>query len=122
MTPSEFKAVFPDGEFNALDNSYIQKFLDKAVPYFNVTRWGAHYSEGLANFVAHRIVVSKAQAALALQVDSGNVTEEHVAAVGHSMDGNLLNKQAEDPFLTTNYGREYAARRDLVGIGGAIAA
>lgn len=118
MTPSEFKASFPDGEFNSLDTVYIQKFLDKADPFFDVERWGDFYSEGLANFVAHKIVLSKARAANALQADGGNVTEEHVGAVGQSMDSQLLNKQADETCLLTGYGREYVRIRRMVGVGG----
>jgi len=121
MTPTEFKAAFPDGDFDALDNSYVQKFLDAAVIHFDVARWGTRYLEGLAFFVAHKIVISKARQAKGLQVDSGNVSEKHVGPVGMGFDGQILNKQAEDPYLLTSYGREYAALRDRVGLGGAAA-
>lgn len=118
MTPSEFKASFPDGEFSSLADNYVQVFLTAAVTHFDVSRWGAFYSEGLSNFVAHKIVLSKAHVANALQADEGNVTGKHVGPVGQSMDGQLVNKQAEDPYLLTNYGREYVRLRRLVGTGG----
>lgn len=118
MTPSEFKAQFPDGEFDSLSPEYVQKFLDLAVPDFNVSRWGKKYSEGLACNAAHRIVVSKAQAAKALQLDGGNVSEKHVGPVGVSFDSMLINKQAADPFMRTTYGQRYCFLRGLVGRGG----
>jgi hypothetical protein len=119
VTPSEFKLQYPDGEFGALDDGYIQKFLDKADPFFDVERWGNLYSEGLSNFVAHRIVMSKATAANALQADSGNVTEKHVGPVGQSTDSAILSRQVDDPYLLTGYGREYVRLRRMVGMGGA---
>jgi hypothetical protein len=122
VTPSEFQGHFPDGDFDTLDGEYIQKFLDLAVPRFNVARWMAtgKYSEGLALCVAHKIVMSKTRAARGLLVDSGNVSEKHVGPVGQSINSDILNKQVDDPFLLTSYGRDYAALRDRVGLGGAV--
>lgn len=121
MTPSEFRDQFPGGEFDnttSLPDATIQKYLDLAAPSFNVSRWGRHYSEGLANHVAHRIVFDRARAAKGLTVDSGAVTEKHVGPVGTSFDGAILAKQVADPFLTTSYGRRYCELRQRVGRGG----
>ena len=121
MTPSEFQGQFPDGEFDSLDGNYIQKFLDAAVPFFDVGRWGLFYSEGLRNYVAHTIVVSKARAARGIaQMDQGNTTEKHVGLVGKTMDSELINKQATDTFMLTDYGRRYCELRDMVGLGGTV--
>ena len=120
MTPSEFKARFPDGEFNSLTTEYIQKFLDMSAVHLNETRWGDFYSEGLACHVAHSIVMSKAQAAKALAVDAGDVAEKHVGPVGQSRDGQLLGSQAKDPLMRTLYGQRYCYLRRLVGMGGAV--
>jgi hypothetical protein len=120
VTPSEFQARFPDGDFDALDDAYIQKFMDASATHFDVARWGAKYSEGLAFFVAHRIVIGKARLAQGMQVDVGSVSEHHVGPVGESFNGELLVRQSDDPFLLTSYGREYAALRDRVGLGGAV--
>ena len=121
MTPSEFRDQFPGGEFNdtsLLPDGTIQRYLDLSAPAFNVRRWGNWYSEGLANCTAHRIVVDQARKARGLKVDSGATTEKHVGPVGTTFDGNLLNKQARDTFLTTDYGRRYCELRDMVGKGG----
>jgi Protein of unknown function (DUF4054) len=118
VTLSEFKAQFPDGEFDALDGNYVQKFLDLAVPMFNVVRWGDLYSEGIANFVAHSIVMSKARAARGLQVDAGDVTEQHVGPVGESFNGELQVLFAKDTYMRTDYGQRYCELRDMVGLGG----
>jgi hypothetical protein len=123
VTPSEFRESFPDGEFNStgsLPDSYIQKFLDAAAPDFNVKRWGKRYSEGLACNVAHRIVVSKAQAAKSIsQADANDVVTRAISgAVSMSKDPEMLRQQARDPFLRTTYGQRYAFLRDLVGRGG----
>jgi hypothetical protein len=123
VTPSEFRQSFPDGEFNdpsSLPDSYIQKFLDAAAPDFNVKRWGSRYSEGLACNVAHRIVVSKAQAAKSIsQTDANDVVTRAISgAVSMTKDAELLRQQAQDPYLRTTYGQRYAYLRNLVGRGG----
>lgn len=119
MTPSVFKAQFPDGEFNSLTEEYIQKFLDLAAPMFNVARWGSFYTEGFACYVANSIVVSKARAARGIsQPNAGNMTAKNVGPVGASYDAQLLNQQAHDTALATDYGRRYCELRDMVGMGG----
>jgi hypothetical protein len=121
VTPSEFRAQFPEGEFNSTSSFpdvYVQKFLDAAVPMFNVARWASFYSEGLGCYVAHAIVVSKARAARGLVVDGGNLSSKSVGGVSASYDSTLLNKQASDTLMGTSYGRRYCELRDMVGMGG----
>jgi hypothetical protein len=122
VTPSEFRARFPDGEFNdttSLPDNYVQKFLDGAGPMFNLDRWGLKFSEGFACYVAHSIVVSKARATRGIaQMNAGALTEKHVGPVGATYDSQLLNKQAGDTFMLTDYGRRYCELRDMVGLGG----
>jgi hypothetical protein len=122
MTPSEFKASFPDGEFSSLADNYVQVFLTAAVPFFDVSRWGAFYSEGLACYVANSIVVSKARAAMMTAnpgaMDAGDVTSQSVGDVSFSQDGRLLARQMADVSQRTQYGQRYAQLRRLIGAGG----
>jgi hypothetical protein len=126
VTPTEFRACFPDGDFAVsgdatLTDEYIQKFLTLAAPMFNVARWGALYSEGLSMYVADRIQVSKLRKLAGLaQLDSGNMTSKNVGPVGASYDSQILNKQAGDSLMGTAYGRRYCELRDMVGLGGTI--
>jgi hypothetical protein len=130
VTPTEFRACFPDGDFNlsgdaSLTDGYIQKFLDAADPLFNVSLWtsAGYYSEGLAMYVADRIQASKRRKARGLaHPDNGATTEKHVGPVGASFDSELLNKQAGDALLGTDYGRRYCELRDMVGLGGTVGA
>jgi len=130
MTPTEFRACFPDDDFSVsgdatLTDGYIQKFLDAAAPMFNVSRWTAcgYYSEGLAMYVADRIQASKRRKTRGLaNPDNGATTEKHVGPVGTSFDSELLNKQADDALMGTDYGRRYCELRDMVGLGGTVGA
>jgi hypothetical protein len=117
MTPTEFKSRFP--AFASQTSQSIQDYLTLAVPFFDVDRWGGFYSEGLANWVAHNIVTDNVLAADSISdPDAGNVTEKHVGPVGMTMDSKLLNKQADDPYMTTRYGQRYRRLARLVGAGG----
>ena len=117
MTPTAFLAYLP--EFAGAVADDVQRALDKAAPCFNVVRWGSSYAEGIANLAAHFYVGDRARRARAAAVvDGGNITEKHVGSVGASFDSQILNKQATDPFMTTDYGRQYCFLRDKVGHGG----
>jgi len=103
-----------------LTDEYIQSFLTLAAPMFNVSRWGALYSEGVAMYVADRIQTSKARKANGgiSQVDTGALTEKHVGPVGGSFDSAILAMQVKDTLMGTAYGRRYCELRDMVGLGG----
>jgi hypothetical protein len=117
VTPSGFKALFP--KFMGESDERIQALLNLAAPYFNVERWGAFYPEGIANWVAHSIVVDNAEGAQPTdQLNANDVTEKHVGPVGMTRDSQLLNAQAKNPFMRTTYGQKYVYLRGKVGFGG----
>jgi Protein of unknown function (DUF4054) len=118
MTPAEFKAIIPalSGETPDAVNAAIAL----ATPWFNLDRWGAFYSEGLANWVAHTIVTSKPGFAATLAGD-GAQTDKQVGSVRVGRSAKLLERQADDPFMTTGYGRRYRYLAKLAGMG-AVAA
>ena len=119
MTPAEFLA---DPDFSAFvteDPDTIAKWMVKAAPFFDVSRWGAFYSEGLGNWVAHRIIMSNLRATRPTnQLDAGDTASKSVGSVSKSYDSLLINAQAKDPYMRTSYGQEYCRLRRLVGMGG----
>lgn len=119
MTPSEFKALFP--QFTAETDARVQIFIDLAEPYFAVTRWGDFYSEGIANWVAHSIVVANAEATASTSViDADDATSETFGRISTTRSPELAKMTAENPYLRTTYGKRYAYLRKLVGMGGAV--
>jgi len=118
VTIAEFKAIIPalGGETPDTVNAAIAL----ATPYFNVARWGGFYTEGLANWVAHTIVTGKPGFAATLASD-GAQTDKQVGSVRVGRSAALLERQADDPFLTTGYGRRYRYLAKLAGMG-AVAA
>ena len=119
MTPSEFLSDPDFSAFSAEEPDTIAKWMVKAAPFFDVARWGAFYSEGLGNWVAHRIVLSNQRATMPTnRADSGNMISKTVGPVSASYDSLLINAQAKDPYMRTSYGQEFCRLRRLVGMGG----
>lgn len=119
MTPSEFKAWFPRNEaFQMMNASEIQTYLTRAVPYFDVTRWGGFYSEGVACFVAHSIVMDASDGANELTEAAGIETSASVGDTSFSISSELVNAQAKDHFMRTRYGQRYKKLQRMIGAGG----
>ena len=119
MTASEFKAYLP--EFSSDDDDAIERAITRASLFVGEDRWGTFYSEGLANLAAHFLVDEKARAARGTSIkDIGATTEKHVGPVGTSFDSAVVQRQADDPLMTTDYGRQYCRLRRIVGKGGLI--
>lgn len=117
MTPAEFKTRFP--EFASTADARVQLFIDDADPLFDVERWGDLYSAGLANLVAHELVMANTQTAAAGSAAklAGDTITKKVGDVQVTKDTMLLNKQADNPYLRTFYGQKYLTYRKLVGMG-----
>jgi hypothetical protein len=117
MTAAEFKSRFP--AFASEPNARVDSYFARAVPYFDVERWGGFYSDGVAGWVAHNIVLDNAaERDSTTDPDTGDVTEKHVGPVGMSRDSQLMNKQADNPYYSTKYGQRYLRLARLVGAGG----
>lgn len=119
MDASEFKALFT--QFASETDERVESFIDLAAPYFDVSRWGDFYSEGIANWVAHSIVVSNAEAAASTSVvDADDFISDSAGGASTTRSGQMIADEARDPFLRTSYGRRYCYLRRLVGMGGVV--
>lgn len=118
MTPTEFKARFP--EFSSETDGRVQLFINDADPLFDQSRWDDLYSVGLANLVAHELVVANEQTAAAGKIGrlANDTLTKKVGDVQVTKDTMLLNKQAQNPYMRTSYGQKYLQLRRLVGMGG----
>jgi hypothetical protein len=118
MTPAEFKANFP--AFAAETDAFIQVNIDAAVPFFDIARWGGFYTEGLLNFVAHRIVTMKADAAsigVGGSAGGGDWTSKTLGSFSITKNAQIASMFVDDPWTRTQYGQRYAWLRRMVGIG-----
>jgi hypothetical protein len=117
VTPSEFKIRFP--QFTSETDERVQLFITDAAPFFDVSRWGDFYAEGIANFVAHNLVVANSEEdAPTDEVDGGVATTETFGRISTTRSSTSADAVAKDPVLSTRYGRRYAYLRRLVGMGG----
>lgn len=116
MTPAEFKARFP--EFASETDQRVQLFIDDADPLFDQERWGDLYPAGVANLVAHELVMANQRVAQgsSASLNNDDLTTK-VGDVQVAKDTMLLNKQADNPYLRTFYGQKYLSYRKIVGLG-----
>lgn len=114
MTVAEFKAIIP--ALSGEPPDAVTATLALATPWFNLERWGGFYTEGLANWVAHTITAGKPNFAGARAVDGAQTTKT-VGTVSVSRSAQLLERQVDDPFLSTAYGRRYRFLAKLAGMG-----
>jgi Protein of unknown function (DUF4054) len=115
VTAADFRAAFP--LFEDEEEPSVERYIALAAPYFDVGRWGGFYSEGLGNMVAHYLLVAKSDAKLKGADDGGSAVSKTVGSVSITRSGALLERQADDPFMSTPYGRRYRQLSRKVGMG-----
>lgn len=121
MTATEFKAWFVGGQFNSVSDVTVALYLTRAEPWFNVTRWGNWYNEGIANWVAHSIVIDRAEATQSIdEVDADDAVSDTFGPISTTRNPGDASAKMRDPYLRTSYGQRYAYLRSLVGMGGAV--
>jgi len=116
MTPTEFKARYP--EFASTADAVVAAVIADADPFFDVTRWGDFYAQGLAAFTAHELTIAAA-AALgdASALDAAAISQKRVGDVSVSYSVTMMQAGVDDPYQRTRYGQRYASLRDMVGMG-----
>lgn len=117
MTPSTFKALFP--EFSDDMNSTVQAFIDLSAPYFDPERWGDFLSEGMACFVAHRMAVATQSARDTTHngATSLPMIRRKVGDVEAQASEAILIKSIDNQYLATSYGRRYWDLVQMIGAG-----
>ena len=116
MTPADFATLCP--LMAEEDQPSVQRYIDSAVPHFDIERWGAFYAEGLAYYVAHQITVQRElEHSRGDTATRGDVISQTVGGVATTRDATLLAKQMADPFQRTTYGQHYRWLAKKVGRG-----
>jgi hypothetical protein len=113
VTPSSFQAQFP--EFASTSQTLIQTWITASVTFFNTDRWDDLLDLGVAYWVAHQIVDAQ-QDAIAPVTDDTVMQKE--GDVSYQRDSVLVNRIADNPYLSTKYGRKYLYYMKFVGAGG----
>jgi uncharacterized protein DUF4054 len=112
-TYAQFIAQFP--EFANISASVVNNWLGLAVPFFNQPRWDDMLTLGVLYWVAHQIQSAMANASQPLTDDTDM---QKAGDLSYSRDSKLMNAEADNPYLTTAYGRQYWKYARLVGTGG----
>lgn len=116
MTPPDFQSLMP--AFKDVPVPDVQRWLDRADPYFNVGRWGLLYSDGLANWVAHKLEMEGTAANLPVIPIIRNIaTNKRVGSEQIAYSEAALAAVMSEPMNATSFGREYLTLRDQVGMG-----
>lgn len=116
MTPAEFQTAFP--QFENVEVPILQRHIDDADPFFDVSRWGDKYARGFGNFVAHHLELELRKRGVAPGTSSANdATEKQVGSVRIRRSDKLVEMQAQNPFLKTEYGQIYWQLAEQVGAG-----
>jgi hypothetical protein len=105
--------MFP--EFQVTTDAVIQFWIDKSVPFFNAERWDDLLDQGVGNWVAHSITLTKANAGQQITDDA---IMKKVGDIQKSRDASLMLKQADNPYMRTTYGQQYLYYMRYVGAGG----
>jgi len=114
-TATQLKTVLP--VLRLVSDADVEAQLLLADEWFDVARWGGHYLEGVANWVAHSLVINS----IPLSADDGLEVSKSVGDTSYSLHSGLVERQADAQELRTRYGQRYLQLAALVGIGGVVA-
>lgn len=135
MTPAQFTAWFPKGQFGSsgtptfiqpdgtlsTDPTYVQAFCTRSDQYFDQDRWGDWYAEGAAYLIAHFITIDQNEGAQAPnQIEANDTTAERIGPISVTRHADAVMAQVKDPVMRTTYGQHYAYLRRQVGLGGMV--
>ncbi|MES2339306.1 MAG: DUF4054 domain-containing protein [Pseudomonadota bacterium] len=119
MTPADFKALLP--AFKDVPNPVVQVMIDASDEAFEPCRWGASLEFYRAQWVAHMLVVSRADGAPTLAVEANDVVTRVTETLTTTRSDALMQLQAVEDFMRTTWGQRYINRARQVGMGGATA-
>lgn len=117
ITVDQFKA-FWSPKFASVDEAVIQAQLTAADEHFDEARWGGYFLEGVCNYVAHVMLVNRADDDDVLEAN--DVTARNTETIQISRDATLLQGQVRDPHRRTTYGQRYLYLSRLVGTGAVV--
>jgi hypothetical protein len=106
VLPSDFRTAMP--AFAGVSDDDINRWLGRSTPYFDVGRWGSFLSDGLANWVAHQLLVENTAAALPnLPVVRSLAIGKKVGTESVAYSDKMIQEVAKNPYKATGPGCEY---------------
>ncbi len=104
VTPVTFKVRFP--EFDSVDNSRIQLFLDDATLILNEDFWDEKYDLGISYLTAHELYLGTQSEAGVTEATS-SIASQAVDGTSISFNSAVIDTQSEAYYLSTVYGQKY---------------
>jgi len=104
----------------------VQMFIDDAIAIYvgdDPLRWGGKYDIALAYITAHLMTVAMGSAGGDTSASSGAVTAKAAGGVSLSLSGTggAVESRSVNFLLSTIYGQQYLAIRDVCFVGVAVA-
>lgn len=124
--PSDVRGFYPAIDETDYPDQIVTTWIANADPYFDACRWGGYYYQGVSSWVAHMLVTFVPPAGSGSPTASqqakagssaGDVATKKVGDVSITRDSQMLNKQAESPYMSTKYGQMYLWLRNQVDVG-----
>ena len=110
-TPADFKARFP--EFDSVDDSRIQLFIDDATLVLNESYWGVKYDLGICYLTAHYLAIAE-RTSLGAGADGAysSVASRAVDGTSISYSQPTIDRLGDSYYMSTVYGQRYIQLRD----------
>ena len=123
MTAAEFRATLPMfSDTIAWPDPDVNAALASSATYLSAAEWDTFYNEGVANWVADRLVTNKILSTVGpLGAASGTETMKQVGKVMVQRDVQIILRNMANPYMRTQFGQRY---QYLIGLafGGATLA
>jgi hypothetical protein len=110
---SDFRTRFP--ELASYTDAQVLLKIQDADAFFDPARWDDLLDLGMAYWVAHELVLGSLNAK---QQATDDAVMKKIGELSKQRDGELMNKQADNPYYRTTYGQRYLYYMNYVGAGG----
>lgn len=116
IVAADIKAL-PSGEFAALDDAVVTRYIEKAKLQVSEQLWASKYDEGVESLAAHLLSVAIAGAV----GPSGPVAAETIGPMSRTYASYAaFSGTDKDSLNATSYGREYKRLRATLGLTGFV--
>jgi hypothetical protein len=118
LTPADFKLRYP--EFDSIDDSRIQFWMNDAALEVGESAWGEFYEKGVMLLTAHLLTIDLANQGTSSGsggLSTNRVTARKVGDVQVSFARATADNASEDWYYQSSYGAEYLRLKMRFGMG-----
>ncbi len=117
LTPVDFKIRF--SEFEEIDDTRIQFWLDDSALEVGSGAWGDLFEKGSMLLAAHllQLDINRQGSEDDDSSEEGNIASKSIGDVSYSFTKATADNTSDDWYLQTSYGSEYLRLKKRVGMG-----